>query len=95
MRMKTLKTENIIKVCQANFQYLKGQRTSLLPVYIEVIDSEWIKTSVLEDLELQFNLLYEFQKEYWTEDDDFDKRIYNKVWIVNRQIVRILSSNKQ
>lgn len=93
--MKTLKTENIIKVCQANFQYLKGQRTSLLPVYIEVIDSEWIKTSVLEDLELQFNLLYEFQKEYWTEDDDFDKRIYNKVWIVNRQIVRILSSNKQ
>lgn len=59
-----MKVENIERVIQTCIRYVKGMKPSLLPTFIDVIDSENISTRVLEKLEIQFNLLYELQKDY-------------------------------
>lgn len=89
-----LKMENITTITKACIWYVKWNLTSLMSHFIEVIDDENINTRVLERLELQFNMLYELQKDFGTDDEDFDKDVIYKAWLVARQIIKILNENK-
>lgn len=89
-----LKMENITTITKACIWYTQWKLGSLMTAIIEVIDDENINTRVLERLELQFNMLYELQKDFGTNDDDFDKDVIYKAWLVARQIIKILNENK-
>lgn len=90
-RLGKMKTENIIKFTQACHRYVKWQQTSLIHTFIEVIDDEWLKQNVLEQLQFCFDMLYELQKQYWIADDEF---VIRMTGILCRQIYRILDANK-
>lgn len=86
--MKTSNRNLIILDCH---KYVQGEKQSILPDFVKVIDDENISTRVLEKLEFQFDMLYELQKDFWIEDDD---RVIMKTSIVARQVIDILENNK-